>query len=116
MGAHRRRARLHRHRQHLLLPLRRGHSPGHSGSEPDALADFRNRNIIANPNCSTIQMLVAPKPCTTRWASVASTWRPTNPYPAPARKGESELAGQTAHLLNGRPVEPTSIRSRSPST
>nr|MBU5877094.1 aspartate-semialdehyde dehydrogenase [Vibrio cholerae O1] len=29
---------------------------------PDALADFRNRNIIANPNCSTIQMLVALKP------------------------------------------------------
>ena len=56
---------------------------------PDALADFRNRNIIANPNCSTIQMLVALKPpCTTRWASVASTWRPTNPSPAPARKGE----------------------------
>ena len=27
-----------------------------------ALADFRNRNIIANPNCSTIQMLVALKP------------------------------------------------------
>lgn len=25
---------------------------------PQAIADFRNRNIIANPNCSTIQMLV----------------------------------------------------------
>ena len=29
---------------------------------PEALADYRNRNIIANPNCSTIQMLVALKP------------------------------------------------------
>lgn len=29
---------------------------------PHAIADFRNRNIIANPNCSTIQMLVALKP------------------------------------------------------
>ncbi|MDP6428827.1 MAG: aspartate-semialdehyde dehydrogenase [Rhodospirillales bacterium] len=28
----------------------------------DALADWRNRNIIANPNCSTIQMVVALKP------------------------------------------------------
>ena len=28
----------------------------------DALADFRQRNIIANPNCSTIQMVVALKP------------------------------------------------------
>jgi len=27
-----------------------------------AIADYRNRNIIANPNCSTIQMLVALKP------------------------------------------------------
>ena len=29
---------------------------------PDALYDFRKRNIIANPNCSTIQMMVALKP------------------------------------------------------
>jgi aspartate-semialdehyde dehydrogenase len=28
----------------------------------EALADFRQRNIIANPNCSTIQMVVALKP------------------------------------------------------
>ena len=28
----------------------------------EALRDFRNRNIIANPNCSTIQMVVALKP------------------------------------------------------
>ncbi|WGF86982.1 aspartate-semialdehyde dehydrogenase [Marinivivus vitaminiproducens] len=29
---------------------------------PEALQEFRNRNIIANPNCSTIQMVVALKP------------------------------------------------------
>ncbi|MEM7024218.1 MAG: aspartate-semialdehyde dehydrogenase [Pseudomonadota bacterium] len=29
---------------------------------PDAVASFRERNIIANPNCSTIQMVVALKP------------------------------------------------------
>lgn len=29
---------------------------------PEALKDYGNRNIIANPNCSTIQMLVALKP------------------------------------------------------
>lgn len=28
----------------------------------DALRDYRNRNIIANPNCSTIQMVTAMKP------------------------------------------------------
>ena len=29
---------------------------------PEAIAQFRKRNIIANPNCSTIQMVVALKP------------------------------------------------------
>lgn len=29
---------------------------------PEAIAQYTNRNIIANPNCSTIQMLVALKP------------------------------------------------------
>jgi len=29
---------------------------------PGALADYKKRNIIANPNCSTIQMVVALKP------------------------------------------------------
>jgi aspartate-semialdehyde dehydrogenase len=29
---------------------------------PDALAGFRERNIIANPNCSTIQMVMVLKP------------------------------------------------------
>jgi aspartate-semialdehyde dehydrogenase len=29
---------------------------------PQALGDYKKRNIIANPNCSTIQMLVALKP------------------------------------------------------
>ncbi|MDG0995743.1 MAG: aspartate-semialdehyde dehydrogenase [Gammaproteobacteria bacterium] len=29
---------------------------------PAAIADYKNRGIIANPNCSTIQMLVALKP------------------------------------------------------
>ncbi len=30
---------------------------------PQAIAGYKNRGIIANPNCSTIQMLVALKPC-----------------------------------------------------
>ena len=29
---------------------------------PHAIAQYRNRGIIANPNCSTIQMVVALKP------------------------------------------------------
>ena len=29
---------------------------------PNKLSMFKNKNIIANPNCSTIQMVVALKP------------------------------------------------------
>ena len=29
---------------------------------PDSIKDYKNRNIIANPNCSTIQLVVALKP------------------------------------------------------
>ena len=34
---------------------------------PEALAKFGRRNIIANPNCSTIQLVVALKPPHDRW-------------------------------------------------
>ncbi len=72
---------------------------------PQAIADYRNRNIIANPNCSTIQMLVAIKPihdavgisrinvCTYQSVSGAG------------QQGIEALAKETAQLLNGRPVE-----------
>ena len=71
-----------------------------------ALAGFRARNIIANPNCSTIQMVVALKPihdavgiervnvCT--YQAVSGT----------GKQAIEELAGQTANLLNARPIEP----------
>jgi aspartate-semialdehyde dehydrogenase len=72
---------------------------------PDKIADYKNRGIIANPNCSTIQMLVALKPiydavgierinvCT--YQAVSGT----------GKKGIDEVATQTARLLNGQPIE-----------
>jgi len=67
-----------------------------------SIADYRGRNIIANPNCSTIQMLVALKPiydaAGIKRISVAT-------YQAVSGTGKSaikELAGQTAEVLNGR--------------
>lgn len=63
------------------------------------------RNIIANPNCSTIQMVVALKPlhdaAVIRRINVA-TYQAVSGAGA---SGVSELAGQTASLLNGQPVE-----------
>lgn len=71
----------------------------------DAIADYRNRNIIANPNCSTIQMLVALKPI---YDAVGITRINVATYQAVSGTGKDaieELAGQTARLLNGQPVE-----------
>ncbi len=72
---------------------------------PDRVADYKNRGIIANPNCSTIQMLVALKPiydavgiarinvCT--YQAVSGTGKP----------GIEEVVAQTAALLNGKPIK-----------
>ncbi len=72
---------------------------------PEAIARYETRGIIANPNCSTIQMVVALKPihdavgierinvCT--YQAVSGT----------GNKAIEELASQTAQLLNGKPAE-----------
>jgi aspartate-semialdehyde dehydrogenase len=72
---------------------------------PEAIAQYRNRNIIANPNCSTIQMLVALKPI---YDAVGITRINVATYQAVSGTGKEaieELVTQTANLLNGRPVE-----------
>jgi len=69
------------------------------------IADYRNANIIANPNCSTIQMLVALKPI---YDAVGISRINVATYQAVSgvgRKGVSELAAQSARLLNGQEFE-----------
>ena len=71
----------------------------------DAIADYRNRGIIANPNCSTIQMVVALKPI---YDAVGIERINVATYQAVSGAGRSaveELVRQTAALLNGRPLE-----------
>ncbi len=73
---------------------------------PEAIADHTTRGIIANPNCSTIQMLVALKPI---YDAVGITRINVATYQAVSGAGKEaveELAGQTAQLLNGREVVP----------
>ena len=73
---------------------------------PDRVAEYAPRNIIANPNCSTIQMVVALKPI---HDAVGITRINVATYQAVSGAGASgieELAGQTAKLLNGQPIEP----------
>ena len=72
---------------------------------PDAIADYKNRGIIANPNCSTIQMVVALKPI---YDAVGIERINVATYQAVSGAGRSaveELVRQTAMLLNGRPLE-----------
>lgn len=72
---------------------------------PHALAEYRNRNIIANPNCSTIQMLVALKPIHEAYGIERINVATYQSVSGSGKKGVDELAGQTAKLLNGLPAE-----------
>ena len=77
-----------------------------SDVNPECVADFAPRNIIANPNCTTIQMVVALKPI---HDAVGITRINVATYQAVSGAGTSgieELADQTAKLLNGKPIEP----------
>jgi len=72
---------------------------------PDAVADYKNRGIIANPNCSTIQMLVALKPI---YDAVGIERINVCTYQAVSGSGKEaieELAKQTADLLNAQDVQ-----------
>ena len=72
---------------------------------PEAIAQYTQRGIIANPNCSTIQMLVALKPI---YDAVGIERINVATYQAVSGTGKDaieELAQQTAALLNGKPVE-----------
>ena len=72
---------------------------------PEAIADYKNHNIIANPNCSTIQMLVALKPI---YDKVGIERINVCTYQAVSGTGKEaieELAVQTTNLLNGKSIE-----------
>lgn len=73
---------------------------------PDALADYRNRNIIANPNCSTIQMLVALKPIQDAVGIERINVCTYQSVSGGGKTAMDELAHQTADLLSGKPAEP----------
>ncbi|MGB5626813.1 MAG: aspartate-semialdehyde dehydrogenase, partial [Woeseiaceae bacterium] len=70
----------------------------------EAIAGYTARGIIANPNCSTIQMLVALKQI---YDAVGLERINVCTYQAVSGAGRSaveELARQTAALMNGRPL------------
>lgn len=76
---------------------------------PEDIALYKQRNIIANPNCSTMQMLVALKPI---YDAVGITRINVATYQSVSGAGQGaihELAHQTGELLNGRPIEPKKL-------
>jgi len=71
---------------------------------PEKIIEYKNRGIIANPNCSTIQMLVALKPI---YDAVGITRINVCTYQAVSGTGKEaieELAMQTAQLLNAKTI------------
>ncbi len=72
---------------------------------PQALSDFRNRNIIANPNCSTIQMLVALKPIQDAVGIARINVATYQSVSGAGKEAMEELAQQTASLLNAQEVK-----------
>ena len=72
---------------------------------PHAIAGYKKRNIIANPNCSTIQMVVALKPlhdlAKIRRVSVA-TYQSVS---GAGRDGMDELFNQTRGVFVNDPIQ-----------
>lgn len=72
---------------------------------PHAIAGYTRKGIIANPNCSTIQMVVALKPLHDYGKIkrlVVSTYQAVS---GAGKKAIEELRIQTGEMLNGRPVK-----------
>ena len=72
---------------------------------PQALAGYKQRGIIANPNCSTIQMMVVLKPIHDAVGIARINVATYQAVAGAGRRGIEQLARETALLLNGRPVE-----------
>ena len=71
----------------------------------DRIADHKNRGIIANPNCSTIQLMVALKPLYDAAGIERINVATYQSVSGAGRSAVEELVRQTATLLNGRPLE-----------
>jgi aspartate-semialdehyde dehydrogenase len=80
---------------------------------PQAIGQYKKRGIIANPNCSTIQMLVALKPL---YDAVGITRINVATYQSVSGAGKEavdELAAQTTALMSGEePGKPKVIAKR----
>jgi aspartate-semialdehyde dehydrogenase len=93
--------RLPGHRQHLGFRYREEVPLVVPEVNPQALDRVGTSGIIANPNCSTIQLMVALNRCTMPPKSSASTWRPAGRLRRRTR-GTRGLARQSIAALSGK--------------
>jgi aspartate-semialdehyde dehydrogenase len=73
---------------------------------PDAIDGYKKKNIIANPNCSTAQMVVALKPlhdAATITRVVVATYQSVS---GAGKEGMDELFEQSRNIFVGDPAEP----------
>lgn len=72
---------------------------------PEAINDYKNTYIIANPNCSTIQMLVALAPIHRKVGIERINVATYQSVSGAGNKGIDELSEQTRSLLNFKPLK-----------
>ena len=73
---------------------------------PEQLSMYKNKNIIANPNCSTIQMVVALKPLHEQFSIkriVVSTYQSVS---GAGKEPLDELISQSKDFLQGKKINP----------
>ena len=79
---------------------------------PEDLKNYKKKKIIANPNCSTIQMVLALKPLHELFKIkkiVVSTYQST---PGAGKTAMDELFHQTLDVYKNKPLEPTFFSKR----
>ena len=74
---------------------------------PDAIKKYEKTNIIANPNCSTIQMLVALKPIHDRFKILNVNVATYQAVSGSGKSGVDELLQQSHSYLNQQKIEPS---------
>jgi aspartate-semialdehyde dehydrogenase len=80
---------------------------------PKAIGQYKARNIIANPNCSTIQMVVALKPIHDAVGIERINVATYQSVSGAGKEAVDELAAQTTALMSGQePAKPQVIAKR----
>ena len=72
---------------------------------PDAINKYKKTNIIANPNCSTIQMLVALKPIHDRYKILSINVCTYQAVSGSGKKGVDELLEQSHSYMNQQEIK-----------